>query len=121
DPGGPASRDGYHTTPGSIGGPVSADGRYVGFDSCSEDLVSGDTNDRQDYFVRDRGAAVGVGGLVASGRLSVNGASSFSSSGVVASVDPASDVDAALAQIGANLIGASVAYRSSHRDLFVRA
>lgn len=33
---------------------VSADGRYVVFDSRAPDLVPGDTNDRCDIFVRDR-------------------------------------------------------------------
>jgi RHS repeat-associated protein len=34
---------------------VSADGRYVAFDSSSTNLVSGDTNGFADIFVRDRG------------------------------------------------------------------
>jgi Tol biopolymer transport system component len=33
---------------------VSADGRYVAFDSSSSDLVPGDDNGRSDIFVRDR-------------------------------------------------------------------
>ena len=32
---------------------ISADGRYVGFDSSASDLVSGDTNGVRDAFVRD--------------------------------------------------------------------
>ena len=33
---------------------ISADGRYVAFDSDSSNLVPGDTNDKRDVFVRDR-------------------------------------------------------------------
>lgn len=33
---------------------VSQDGRYVAFDSAATDLVAGDTNGRNDVFVRDR-------------------------------------------------------------------
>ncbi len=32
---------------------ISADGRYVAFDSYASNLVPGDTNDNQDVFVRD--------------------------------------------------------------------
>jgi len=40
---------------GSSGfGHVSADGRYVVFQSCASNLVAGDTNDTCDVFVRDR-------------------------------------------------------------------
>jgi len=34
---------------------ISGDGRYVVFSSTASDLVSGDTNSKQDIFVRDRG------------------------------------------------------------------
>ncbi len=51
--------------PGGIqGGPfnstlsaISADGRYVAFDSDAANLVPGDTNGRYDVFIRDRKAA----------------------------------------------------------------
>jgi Tol biopolymer transport system component len=33
---------------------ISADGRYVGFDSAAANLVAGDVNDRHDVFLRDR-------------------------------------------------------------------
>ena len=40
---------------GSSSGPdMSADGRFVAFDSYAEDLVDGDANARQDVFLRDR-------------------------------------------------------------------
>jgi Tol biopolymer transport system component len=37
---------------------ISADGRYVAFDSSATNLVSGDTNGKSDVFVRDRAAGV---------------------------------------------------------------
>jgi Tol biopolymer transport system component len=36
---------------------ISADGRYVAFSSQASNLVQGDTNNSQDVFVHDRGAA----------------------------------------------------------------
>jgi RHS repeat-associated protein len=43
---------------GSDAPSVSADGRYVAFESWATNLVPGDTNDRGDIFVRDRGTGV---------------------------------------------------------------
>jgi hypothetical protein len=40
----------------SLGGAISADGRFVVFDSEASNLVAGDTNGRFDVFVRDREA-----------------------------------------------------------------
>ena len=37
---------------------ISADGRYVAFDSFASNLVPGDTNDAADVFVRDRSTGV---------------------------------------------------------------
>ncbi|MDX6257475.1 MAG: hypothetical protein QOJ11_3809 [Frankiales bacterium] len=37
---------------------ISADGRFVAFDSLASDLVTGDTNNRQDVFVYDRMSAL---------------------------------------------------------------
>jgi Tol biopolymer transport system component len=34
---------------------ISADGRYVAFESFSDNLIHGDTNEEHDIFVRDRG------------------------------------------------------------------
>ena len=57
-----------------MGGPsISADGRFVAFDSEATNLVLGDTNGTSDVFVKDRltGAlervSVGTGGVQASG------------------------------------------------------
>jgi Tol biopolymer transport system component len=40
---------------GSYGGSMSADGRWVAFESVATNLVPGDTNAANDIFVRDRG------------------------------------------------------------------
>ncbi len=42
----------------AISASISADGRYVAFDSGASDLVAGDTNGQPDVFVRDRVAGV---------------------------------------------------------------
>ncbi len=44
----------------SASSPISADGRYVGFESDATNLVSGDTNGSRDVFVRDRGTEIGT-------------------------------------------------------------
>ena len=43
-------RSGYYDGPS-----ISADGRYVAFDSAAGNLVSGDTNAAEDIYVHDRG------------------------------------------------------------------
>jgi WD40-like Beta Propeller Repeat len=44
---------------GNYDGPaISADGRYVAFESAANNLVAGDKNDRRDVFVHDRATAV---------------------------------------------------------------
>src|SRR5262249_27548166 len=48
------------TSCGSSGGVISPNGRFVAFTSVSPDLVAGDTNGRDDVFVRDRCLADGV-------------------------------------------------------------
>jgi Tol biopolymer transport system component len=52
---------------------ISADGRFVGFESAATDLVSGDTNATDDIFVRDlknhrtKRVSVGAGGVQSNG------------------------------------------------------
>lgn len=45
--------DGTQTNEISINSSISADGRYVAFDSLASNLVSGDTNNAYDVFVHD--------------------------------------------------------------------
>ncbi len=59
----------------SIGGPMSADDRYVLFASDAQDLVAGDTNGVIDVFVRDRVAGVTTRESVADDGSEANGAS----------------------------------------------
>src|SRR4051794_24467034 len=48
------STSGQEANVGSGGPSLSADGRYVAFSSAASNLVAGDTNARNDTFVRDR-------------------------------------------------------------------
>lgn len=105
---------------------ISADGRYVSFTSDANDLTTSKagmpdkTDDTANAFVRDRGPTNGVGGLAASGRLTVTQAPAFRTSGLVGGTDRVDDVGVVGAGIGANLIGVSIAYRAALDDVFVR-
>jgi Tol biopolymer transport system component len=46
--------DGTQANGGSVGGSISADGRYIAFSSNATNLVSNDTNGQEDIFVHDR-------------------------------------------------------------------
>jgi Tol biopolymer transport system component len=54
--------DGSEVSQGSFSSQISGDGRVVAFDSFSDDLVPGDTNESVDVFVHDRqtGSTEGV-------------------------------------------------------------
>ncbi|MFG0318713.1 MAG: TolB family protein [Planctomycetota bacterium JB042] len=60
---------------GSFEGVVSADGRYVAFESDAKNLVAGDTNGVRDVFVRDRETATTTRVSVATGGGQANGGS----------------------------------------------
>lgn len=47
-------QDGVQSNGDSITSAISANGRFVAFSSIATNLVSGDTNERQDVFVHDR-------------------------------------------------------------------
>ena len=67
---------GVQATGGHSASPaVSADGRYVVFTSAATNLVSGDTNDVVDVFVRDRNTATTTRVSVATGGGQASGAS----------------------------------------------
>lgn len=61
----------------SISGAVSANGRYLAFDSFSDNLVSDDTNSERDIFIKD--LQTGAVTLISRGRFGIqsNGASRF--------------------------------------------
>ena len=46
------------------GGTMSADSRYIAWESDAANLVGGDTNRSQDVFLRDRGPVFPVGGRI---------------------------------------------------------
>src|SRR5690606_14359741 len=54
---------------------ISADGRYVAFQSEASNLVAGDTNNAADVFVRDRAAGTTVRASIGTGGTQGNGPS----------------------------------------------
>ncbi len=56
---------------------ISADGRYVAFSSSASNLVPGDTNEREDVFVRDRLSGTTTRVSVTSGGTQANGDSGW--------------------------------------------
>jgi Tol biopolymer transport system component len=107
---------------GSEGG-STADGRRVLFWTGADNLSSGTQAatplPRIDVFLRDRGVNLGVGGLAGAGKLQVQGAPSFMTTGLVGAAPDSHRASAAEAD--ATLIGATLSYRPQANDLFVRA
>src|SRR5690606_19697050 len=58
---------------------LSADGRFVAFESASDTLVSGDTNAKTDVFVLDRTSMMTTRVSVATAGVQANGHSSHAS------------------------------------------
>jgi Tol biopolymer transport system component len=61
---------------GSDSPSISADGRFVAFTSDAHSLVSGDTNNRSDVFVRDRQTGITTRVSLSSGQAQATGGSS---------------------------------------------
>src|SRR5437660_1328853 len=61
----------------SLGSALSADGRFVAFDSAATDLVAGDTNGASDVFVHDRQTGTTERVSVASDGTQANNVSSY--------------------------------------------
>src|SRR5205823_2841891 len=61
----------------SLGSALSADGRFVAFDSAATDLVAGDTNGATDVFVHDRQTGMTERVSVASDGTQANNVSSY--------------------------------------------
>jgi Tol biopolymer transport system component len=100
---------------GFSGGLVdTVDGRFAVFTGRAS------TDSTSQVYRRDFGTALGVGGLAGGGGLTVAGASAFAGSGLVSAAEWAPDVNAAMRDRGADLIGASMVYRPQYGDLFVR-
>jgi len=64
---------------GSYGISISADGRFVAFESAANNLVSGDTNGASDVFVHDRATGITERISMDSSGLQANGASHYPS------------------------------------------
>ena len=58
---------------------ISADGRYVAFESAATNLVAGDTNDSDDVFVHDRQSGTTERASIDTGGVQGNGDSEYSS------------------------------------------
>lgn len=109
---------------------ISADGRYVSFQSDSQQLVKGDENDVRvkDHFVRDRGTPLG-GGLGGNATPSGSGQPEpliclqgicLPPGAAARTADLPSDATGALSPSSAELLGVSLAYRPGFEDLFLR-
>jgi Tol biopolymer transport system component len=66
------SSDGSEGNGSSVYSSISADGRYVAFQSTASNLVSGDTNGKDDIFVHDRQTGATTRVSVSSGGLEGN-------------------------------------------------
>lgn len=106
-------------------GAISRGGRYAAFWNCSDDLVPGNEFRGWDLFLRNRGDALGAfhfGGSPSShtdpaGDICID-AVCLPPGAAVTSSDDVDDLDELLTQKGANLYGASLAYRPDLGDLF---
>lgn len=101
---------------------ISGDGRFVAFTSLATNLVPGDTNGKTDVFVRDRGPALGLGGVAASAegdRVEVSGWARIAG-GILGSATDAVDAGSAALELGGELVGVTVGYRPTGRALSLR-
>lgn len=113
--------------------------RYAVFDSRDGDVVEGDVNGRSDIFLHNLGPDLGTGALHDLGfRASPGVKDSYASvphqsadavicvgphtcippGAAVAVSDDTHDLNQVLTRVGANLYGASIAYRPEYSDLF---
>lgn len=109
---------GYHLHPYAVA--LTPDGRFVAFASGSTNLGANDTNEALDVFVRDRGPATGVGGLIVQeggGQHTATGWATFSGATVASAEDSVADGDDAA---GAEITSASVIHRPELADLLLR-
>ena len=67
---------------------ISADGRFVAFDSASDNLVANDTNTHMDIFVHDTCTGAPAGCLPSTIRASLADDGSQSTDGIVPSISP---------------------------------
>ena len=98
----------------SFGPSIDVDGRWVAFHSCSGNLVGNDTNGGIDTFLRDRGPQVGIG-LITSPPAYLR--SLLGRTGLTSIPDSSDD---AIDHLGAEIIGARLAFRPALDDLYVK-
>ena len=105
----------------SFGPTVSADGAWVGFQSCASNLATGDTNATRDEFLRYRGPHVGTATISAKNgsTVTVSGWSTFTGSVLTNAADAAKDSGADDPLNGAEIVGGRVLYRGEQQDLFI--
>jgi Tol biopolymer transport system component len=105
----------------SFGPTVSADGSWVGFQSCANNLAPGDTNATRDEFLRHRGPHIGTAAVSAKNgaNVTVSGWSTFTGSVLTTALDPGSDGTAEDTLDGSELVGGSLLYRAEQQDLFL--
>jgi len=90
---------------------ISADGRFVSFQSRATNLVTGDTNGLMDIFVHDRSAGTTSRVSVTSGGAQVTGGESVSSS---------ISADGRFVAFGSYATNLVVGDTNNHSDIFVR-
>ena len=118
--------DGTSHETGSV--TIDATGSLVAFTTASSRMVRDDNNKLPDVFVRDRGDPVGAGPGVGLGSSKEGRAEPQPSvwvegiripaQGAVDTLDESDDLHQAMTDQGANLYGASLAYRPQYGDLF---
>jgi hypothetical protein len=110
------SSNGSQANGESLGTPIiSADGRYVAFDSLASNLVAGDTNDITDVFLHDR--CTGQTILVSLGSSSNQGNDGSFIGGTSARGITANDRTLAFTSFASNLVGGDT---NNWPDAFVR-
>jgi WD40-like Beta Propeller Repeat len=89
---------------------ISADGRFVAFESRATNLVSGDTNGQQDVFVRDR----------KTGKTKRVSVSSSGAQGNDSSFEPSISADGRFVVFGSNATNLVGGDSNGQQDVFVR-
>lgn len=106
---------------------ISADGRYVGFESCADDLTPGDTNRNMDAFVRDRGLPLMVG-MLGDGQAGTSGgntpgfslpSAATADAGIAAMSDADNDSVAGSLSTASEIVQARFIYRPHIQDALV--
>ncbi|MGH2754064.1 MAG: hypothetical protein ACRDLB_06480, partial [Actinomycetota bacterium] len=102
---------------------ISSDGSFVSFRSCADNLdLDGGHKAMWDEFLRDRGPALSVGQVVASGRarsISLKGSPRFARTGTTWIRDPVTDAVGSKLNNAGELLGARLTYRPLLDDVYV--